>query len=376
MRHSSQKNGFTLIELLVVIAVIAILVALIMPAVQSARESARRTQCRNNLKQIGIALHNYHETSNCLPFGYVSDVTDPTTGKAWGWAVSILPYLDQGAIYKKLSPTTMTLQQVMDSPTHQPFLRTPLTAFYCPSDELELTESHLNRRFTGFTLTASTWAGGTSTLLAGRASTESRRIESPVLTAHVIPWPPPAPPAPGAPPPPPPPPAPGPAGVPVGTSSYVASLGSVWDETTTTWSLTRLRGDGAFGNNTKVTFSDIKDGTSNTFAIGERASDRFAAVWAGVDFWDNCVYSGNQMVLATTAYRLNDFAWGSAFDCRSRGAAGFSSVHTGGAYFLMMDGAVRFVSDTIDSEYTPGIADRKTYQRLSDIADGETIGNF
>lgn len=376
MRHSSPKRGFTLIELLVVIAVIAILVALIMPAVQSARESARRTQCRNNLKQIGIALHNYHESSNCLPFGYVSDVTDPTTGKAWGWAVSILPYLDQGALYKKLSPTTMTLQQVMDSSTHQPYLRTPLTAFYCPSDELELTESHLNRRLTGFTLTASTWPGGTSTLFAGGASAETRRMDSPILTAHVIPWPPPAPPAPGAPPPPPPPPAPGPAGVPVGTSSYVASLGSVWDETTTTWGLTRLRGDGAFGNNTKVTFSDIKDGTSNTFAIGERASDRFAAVWAGVDFWDNCVYSGNQMVLATTAYRLNDFAWGSAFDCRSRGAAGFSSVHTGGAYFLMMDGAVRFVSDTIDSEYTPGIADRKTYQRLSDIADGETIGNF
>ena len=216
-----------------------------MPAVQSARESARRTQCKNNLKQIGIALHNYHESSKCLPFGYVSDVTDPTTGKAWGWAVSILPYLDQGALYKKLSPTTMTLQQVMDSSTHQPYLRTPLPAFFCPSDELELTESHLNRRLTGFTLSATTWVGGTSTLSARGPGTESRRLESPILTAHVIPWPPPAPPAPGAPPPPPPPPAPGPAGVPVGTSSYVASLGSVWDETTTTWSTPRLRGDGA-----------------------------------------------------------------------------------------------------------------------------------
>lgn len=377
VRQPTRKRGFTLIELLVVIAVIAILVALIMPAVQSARESARRTQCRNNLKQIGIALHNYHETSNVLPFGYVSDVTDPTTGKGWGWAVPLLPYLDRDPLYKRLNPQKRTLQSVIDSGKHQPYLRTALPVFVCPSDEIELTESNLNRRMSGFTLTASSWTGPvSSTLLAGRSRLESRRVESSFVTAHVIPWPPPAPPGPGAPPPPPPPPAPGPAGVPVAVSSYVASLGSIWDESTTTWTRKQLLGDGAFGNNSKTSFSDVRDGTSNTFAIGERAADRFAGVWAGVDFWDNCVYSGNQMVLGTTAYRLNDYAWGSSLDCQSRGAAGFSSVHTGGAFFLLLDGSVRFISDTIDSEYTPGVSKRKTYQRLSDIADGENVGNF
>jgi len=111
-----RYRGFTLIELLVVIAIIAILIALLLPAVQQAREAARRTQCRNNFKQMGLAIHNYHDVHLSFPPGYLGDppnesavgcdtiraqhVTDP----GWGWAVYIMPYLDRTNLYNQLAP--------------------------------------------------------------------------------------------------------------------------------------------------------------------------------------------------------------------------------------------------------------------------------
>ena len=97
------RPGFTLIELLVVIAIIAILIALLLPAVQQAREAARRSQCKNNLKQIGVAMHNYHEVFGMFPIGVHH--TRVGTGNGWGfsWWVPILPYIDQASIYSELS---------------------------------------------------------------------------------------------------------------------------------------------------------------------------------------------------------------------------------------------------------------------------------
>ena len=100
---SSQRRAFTLIELLVVISIIAVLIALLLPAVQSAREAARRAQCTNNLKQIGLALHNYHSTHEVFPEGVTNSPDDtPSWGGVWsGWSAQglLLPFLEQSAIY-------------------------------------------------------------------------------------------------------------------------------------------------------------------------------------------------------------------------------------------------------------------------------------
>ena len=93
-RHRTTRQAFTLIELLVVIAIIAILIALLLPAVQQAREAARRTQCRNHLKQLALALHNYHDTHGVLPSGYIVE-----TG--WGWGTMVLPPMDQGPLFNE-----------------------------------------------------------------------------------------------------------------------------------------------------------------------------------------------------------------------------------------------------------------------------------
>jgi len=123
--------GFTLIELLVVIAIIALLVALLLPAVQSAREAARRSQCVNNLKQIGLALANYESAQKVLPPGYVT-VVDPSgaeLGPGWGWAAMILPQLEQAPLFASINFSTPIQQQTARLTT--------IGAFLCPSDTVK-----------------------------------------------------------------------------------------------------------------------------------------------------------------------------------------------------------------------------------------------
>jgi prepilin-type N-terminal cleavage/methylation domain-containing protein/prepilin-type processing-associated H-X9-DG protein len=123
-----KRRGFTLIELLVVIAIIAILISLLLPAVQQAREAARRSTCRNNMKQIGIALHNYHSTHSCFP-AYTFLYTDwPNYEKISGWVTNILPYLEQTSLYNKYD-FDLSYCAVENAPV----VTSRLAVFECPS---------------------------------------------------------------------------------------------------------------------------------------------------------------------------------------------------------------------------------------------------
>jgi prepilin-type N-terminal cleavage/methylation domain-containing protein/prepilin-type processing-associated H-X9-DG protein len=133
MRRSCRRRfGFTLIELLVVIAIIAILIALLLPAVQQAREAARRTQCKNNLKQLGLAIHNYHDTFLCFPPQMLN--VDTNNDRRWGWGVSVLPYVDQKALYDALNPNGRQIPGADTDYNGAKLLRQPLAVFVCPSD--------------------------------------------------------------------------------------------------------------------------------------------------------------------------------------------------------------------------------------------------
>ncbi|HEX4414934.1 MAG TPA: DUF1559 domain-containing protein [Lacipirellulaceae bacterium] len=132
--RSPRPRAFTLVELLVVIAIIGILVALLLPAIQAAREAARRSQCKNNLKQIGLALHNYESTRRTFPPGYTSAATTlngPGTGPGWGWGAYILPYLEESSIQ-------IDFTKPITDPLYDQTRTLTLPVFRCPSDSVEL----------------------------------------------------------------------------------------------------------------------------------------------------------------------------------------------------------------------------------------------
>jgi prepilin-type N-terminal cleavage/methylation domain-containing protein len=130
-KPSRRRSGFTLIELLVVIAIISVLIALLLPAVQAAREAARRAGCQDNLKQIGLAMHNYHSINNSFPIGYVAwpntdlNVTSP----GWSWATAILPMIEQAPLYGAAN-----LNLPVEDPTNLTIRLTALGVYTCPTD--------------------------------------------------------------------------------------------------------------------------------------------------------------------------------------------------------------------------------------------------
>ncbi|HEY1860093.1 MAG TPA: DUF1559 domain-containing protein [Gemmataceae bacterium] len=120
------RSGFTLIELLVVIAIIAILIGLLMPAVQKVRAAAARVGCMNNLHQIGLAAHNFHDVNKGLPPGYLATAYYPDTAPGWGWGAYLLPYIEQDNVYNQIDFT-----QPVQS---QPAIRVMIKTYLCPAD--------------------------------------------------------------------------------------------------------------------------------------------------------------------------------------------------------------------------------------------------
>lgn len=320
-----RQRGFTLIELLVVIAIIAVLIALLLPAVQQAREAARRTQCKNNLKQLGLALHNYHDTYREFPDAQYLNIALPNS--AWAWSVMILPYIDQAPLYNQLNLNTQMFEQAANDPVRLPLMTSPKPAFICPSDPVGGVNP--NRPF------LQKASGG---LCVGMVMANTTSFAK---------------------------------------SNYMACNGNhdndgIFDS-----------GGGV------VSMANIIDGTSNTIMLGERSSLKWprqtaptgpwAGIWAGQEL--TCDGITNVWCLAgKTEFQMNTGAnsdVAGSTTATDQPLIAFGSQHTGGAQFAMADGSVRFISENIQwNELPNSYSDVGIYHLLGSIADGRAIGEY
>ena len=311
LRHRVQR-GFTLIELLVVIAIIAVLIALLLPAVQQAREAARRTQCKNNLKQIGLAMHTYEETYKMFPPSFISK-TPPTASansverSMYSWGAFILPYIDQAPMFQKLNVGNVLLETNLTN-GNLSVLQTSLNAFRCPSD----TGPALNNFDDSLSFDPVANANQYNSYVT---STGSDRIA-------------------------------------IALSNYVMVAGTSDSTTPPVYAAQYGPAQGIGYINSSTTIASITDGTSNTLLAGERAW-KFANICIGaanaIGFSAETNASGSNMRTAALAahgigYDGINFTGGNQVHQRRS----FSSNHVGGCHFVVADGSVRFVSQNID----------------------------
>lgn len=330
-RKTRFMAGFTLVELLVVIAIIGILIALLLPAVQAAREAARRSQCTNNLKQMGLAFHGFHDTFKCTPPMATEDRGDENNDASWGWPVYLMPYLEQKSIYDRLNITMgtsvssnwpyrdgspyRTLVQAVGDSTLLAMMQQPVNVFRCPSS----TSPDLND---DKPLPYNSGSGGER----------------------------------------------------LATMDYVG----VNDEQ----GIRRSQPDGIFywtRYDGKRNFASVTDGLSNTLFIGERCYEL-----AGVKLGAAVVYglAGNEdqdtqqatktgffYVVGGPWMPLNSTSGPLGYEHR----VGFASNHPGGVNFLVGDGSVRFISETID--HNPDGTKNSVLEYLISIADGNPVGS-
>lgn len=314
-----RRAGFTLIELLVVIAIIGVLVGLLLPAVQQAREAARRTSCNNNLKQIGLALHNYNDVNKQLP-GLCMNLPAPATltgtVHAWSWGAVLLPFMEEGSLYDQAGIVPGMIASGSDPNTKPSVIGTVLNGFMCPSDVTASIPS------SGATSEKSWW--------------NSRGGNSPAAK-----------------------------------SNYVASHDHAAARNLPYKNAGGSAATGAFNfdRQTKFAFAQ-NDGTSSTIAVGERCANpggqRVVATWAAAD---NIAHMRNFMydVAGSGIQQINT---GSSWNFPQ----GFSSDHPGGAQFVFLDGSVHFLNENIQHNVGGGVD--STFERLIAIADGQAVGSY
>jgi len=326
-QHGRLRRGFTLIELLVVISIIGVLVALLLPAVQSAREAGRRAQCSNNMKQIGLALHNYHSTHNAMPpakiYGTGGEVANGGTGlvlNTTGFAL-ILSQLEQEAIrngYNFSMPSSNAVYGTFNTTVvgiaaggqavNSTMVGTMIASFACPSDMAPLVVSDP---------TGSNSGGAQYSRLNARRS------------------------------------------------NYVLCVGR-YDETTTVRG--RPKDRGMFANDSSVKLDDVRDGASNTTLIGESVQTHFNP--ADGPYWGAGSWGSTHGVVYPTSHTNFKLTLPNA------PAAGvnpqklpqtwvMSSMHSGGINMVFADGSIRFIKDSINPDVWAG---------LQTINRGEVIG--
>ncbi|UUO06772.1 DUF1559 domain-containing protein [Blastopirellula sp. J2-11] len=298
------RNAFTLVELLVVIAIIGVLIAMLLPAVQQAREAARRSQCSNNVKQIGLGLHNYHDTFGSLPSGWIDDdpYDDITNANLLGWGALLLPFIEQSSLHDAMDSVgafdgkwfSIPAMTTASAAVPTPYAKTVISGYICPSDPT----GSFNLTYGGFAKSNYTGIGGIG----------YRTDNTP---------------------------------------------GSLYPVPT-----------GAFYDNSRIKFRDIRDGLTNTFLIGERSTIthpdpldvKYGTIWIGGRIQTE-YYLNNAIVSTTLAYKLNGVP----------GHHNLTSAHPGGAQFLFGDGSSHFISDTINPV---------SYQNLGSIAEGNVVGEY
>jgi prepilin-type N-terminal cleavage/methylation domain-containing protein len=359
---ANVRRGFTLIELLVVIAIIAILIALLLPAVQQAREAARRSQCKNNLKQIGLAFHNYHDVFNMFPMGFMATLPVTNSGggaststerSLWSWGAYILPYVDQAPLYSTLNVGNVALWQ--DLTTNLALLQTPLPVFKCASD--------VGPNLNNFDDSVAT----TSSADAYDAYVTSNGTDR----------------------------------IPIALSNYIMVSGS--SDSTSPAVCPGMYGPpmGIGYINSRIGVRDVTDGTSNVLMVGERCwSFKGRVIGAGnaLGFSAETDAAGSNIRTAALAVLGIGYDGINAVINAPHARRAFNSSHVGGAQFVMTDGAVRFISENIDyakgsvSTGQPAYAAgpcttgytvqnmnafiTTTYARLLSRNDGQVVGEF
>ncbi|MES2788654.1 MAG: DUF1559 domain-containing protein [Planctomycetota bacterium] len=302
-RTSAVSRGFTLIELLVVIAIIAVLIALLLPAVQQARESARRSQCKNNLKQAALALHNYHETHSVFPPGAIySNPSACGAGSRLGfcWSAFILPMLDATAIYNNLDFNKNYHNQVLAAGSTTIYstkgnIGETIPTYLCPSDPYGSNRVSVSVTAAYQGTDGTLLDDGGATNISGVADSLQRLCGTAPVTEYK-------------------------------TSKFEAT-GILY----------------AYSN---TTFATILDGSSNTLLLAEVKNKNVATgegvVWASTNLTD-------------TGLGINNPQFGTYY---SRGF-GPGSHHVGGCHFALADGGVRFISQNISQTLLQALATRQ-----------------
>ena len=318
--RSGKKPGFTLVELLVVITIIGILIALLLPAVQAAREAARRMQCSNSLKQLGLACLNHHQTHGFLPCGGWGHtwLGDPDHGfgedQPGGWVYDVLPYLEQEALHQLGAGGTASEKETAATT----LATTPVSVFNCPSRRRSKLYPHN--------------AGSAGPVNPG---IDGARMDKPpnicktcycmnagtYYVGHD-----------GGP------------GTIAGAAGYTGNWGKCVDV------------NGLSCWRTEVTIANIRDGTSNTYLIGEKNinPDRYETTFAPGD--SQCMYNGHDednVRYANSSYKLiPDTPGSNAEQC-------FGGPHPGACMFVFGDGSVHAISYSIDVTVHTRLANRK-----------------